>query len=81
MNDKAAQILEAGIQLPEKERDDVAARLIESLEANGDGDLEAAWIAEIQKRIEELHQGKVKPLSWPEARRMILEGSDEIPPA
>lgn len=81
MTNKAAQVLEAGLQLPEDERGDVAARLIESLDTNGDGDIEAAWSAEIQKRIEELRQGKVKPLSWAEARRIIVEGSDESPPA
>jgi putative addiction module component (TIGR02574 family) len=81
MTNKAAQVLADGLQLPEDERGDVAARLIESLETNGDEDIQAAWSAEIQKRIEELRQGKVKPLSWPEARRMILDGTGESPPA
>ncbi len=81
MTNKAAQVLADGLQLPEDERGDVAARLIESLETNGDEDVQAAWSAEIQKRIEELRQGKVKPLSWPEARRMILDETGESPPA
>jgi putative addiction module component (TIGR02574 family) len=81
MTNKAAQVLADGLQLPEDERGDVAARLIESLETNGDMEIEAAWSAEIQKRIQELRQGKVKPLSWPEARRMILDETDESHPA
>ncbi len=72
MTNKAAEVLEARLQLPEDERSDVAARLIESLDTTGDQDIEAAWSAEIQKRIEELRQGKVKPLSWAEARRIIV---------
>lgn len=79
MTNKAAQVLEAGLQLPEDERGDVAALLIESLEANGDSDIKAAWSAEILRRIEELRQGKVQPLSWDEACRIIMEESDESP--
>jgi putative addiction module component (TIGR02574 family) len=76
MTQKAAQLLAEALQLPESERGDVAACLIESLEAK-DENVQAAWSSEIHRRIEELRQGKVKPLSWPEARRIIMEDADE----
>jgi len=45
---------------------------LESLEEGVDEDVEAAWAAEIAKRIHELDSGAVTSVAWAEARRTIL---------
>jgi putative addiction module component (TIGR02574 family) len=77
MTPNAAQLLAEALRLPENERGDVAAQLIESLDPIADTDVEAAWAEEIQQRIAELKDGRVKPLSWDEARKLILDDRDE----
>ena len=39
--------------------------------AERDQDYEAIWDAEIAKRIADIESGRVKPMPWPEARRII----------
>ena len=73
MSSNATQLLAEALRLPESERGDLAARLIESLDPAVDDDAPAAWSAEIQQRIEELRTGQVKAVPWPEARQMILD--------
>jgi putative addiction module component (TIGR02574 family) len=77
MTDKAAKLLAEALHLSESERGELAARLIDSLDPTAEADVEAAWAAEIQQRIEELDTGQARPVPWPEARRAILEDSDE----
>jgi putative addiction module component (TIGR02574 family) len=77
MTPNAAQLLAEALRLPENERGDVAAQLIESLDPIADTDVEAAWAEEIQQRIAELKDGRVKPQSWDEARKLILDDRDE----
>jgi putative addiction module component (TIGR02574 family) len=76
MSSDALKVLEDALKLPEQERADVAARLIESLDPKGDTDVEAAWDAEIQRRIKELESGSVRTIPWPEARRIIVGDAD-----
>jgi putative addiction module component (TIGR02574 family) len=50
--------------------------LLESLEAQADPDAEAAWDAEIRARVEDVKQGRVKPVTWADARSQILADDD-----
>ena len=59
------------LQLTTAEREALAGRLFDSLETD-DPDAEAAWDAEIEKRINEMDRGKVEPIPWTEATRMIF---------
>jgi putative addiction module component (TIGR02574 family) len=77
MTHDAAQLLEQALRLPEGERADLAARLLDSLDAATDSDVEAAWSTEIQNRLEELDTGKVQPIPWAEARKLIQDTSDD----
>jgi hypothetical protein len=43
-----------------------------------DADADGAWSAEIQERIDELRNGKVKAIPWPEARQMIFDPSSAL---
>ncbi|MCB0324720.1 MAG: addiction module protein [Bdellovibrionales bacterium] len=64
------------LTLSDKDRAEMAASLIDSLDSVRDADVEAAWENEIERRLLEIDQGTVKMISWPDARRMILRDSD-----
>lgn len=64
MSSDSKQILEAALALPESDRADIAARLIRSLDAGKDEDAEAAWAAEIQRRIQSVDNGSAKLITW-----------------
>ncbi len=66
------QLLAEALQLPREERAALAGELIQSLDSEVDGDAEAAWSAEIRRRIERLDAGLAKTVPWAEARRRIL---------
>jgi putative addiction module component (TIGR02574 family) len=61
-------LLKDAMTLPEAERAELAARLVESLEPNPEADVEAAWHAEIGRRLERIDSGQAKFVSWPELR-------------
>lgn len=71
MTTKAKKLLDEALQLPPGEREALAGQLFDSLETD-DADAEAAWQAEIQRRLTELNKGTVEPIPWAEARRMIF---------
>lgn len=76
-----ANLLADALRLSETERGELAAQLIDSLDPASDEDIEAAWGSEIRERLEDLQTGRVEPIPWPEARRLILEDDDESAPA
>jgi len=55
--------------LSEEDRASLAGLLIESLEGEPDPDVEAAWAAEIEKRVAELDAGTAKTIPWEEVRQ------------
>jgi putative addiction module component (TIGR02574 family) len=71
MNAYTSQILKTALELPETEREEVAIELLESLAPDGEADHEAAWEAEIQRRIEDLRLGRVQGIPWEEVRRKM----------
>ena len=77
MTEPPSQLLAEALRLPDEQRGDLAARLIESLDPTVDADAEAAWGEEIRQRLDELDSGAVSPVPWSEARRQILDDADE----
>jgi putative addiction module component (TIGR02574 family) len=74
MTDTAHKVLQDALSLPEQERAEIAARLIESLDAARDdeeAEIEAAWAAEIERRCAALDAGKTGTTSWEDVRRKI----------
>jgi len=57
------------LKLPAPERARLAERLIASLDE--DAEVEAAWIAEVRRRDEELQSGAVEAIPVEDALRMI----------
>jgi putative addiction module component (TIGR02574 family) len=64
-------------ELPEKDRADLAGLLIESLEGEPDEGVEAAWAAEIERRVAQLEAGTVKSIPWEDVRQRLLDRLDE----
>ena len=76
MEPTAKQLYDTALHLPDSERAELAARLIESLDSEVDDGLDVAWGAEIKRRLEEIDDGKVATIPWSEARRMIMGEQD-----
>jgi putative addiction module component (TIGR02574 family) len=71
MNANAQEILVTALQLPDNDRAELAASLIESLDEAFDPSAQAAWAEEIGRRLAALDSGAVKATPWDEARRII----------
>jgi len=69
----AEQLLDEVLRLPDPERAEIAARLIESLEREVDADVDAAWAAEIERRCAALDAGQAVTSDWNDVRRRIEE--------
>ena len=64
-------LLKQALKLPPEGRAALAGSLLDSLDQEVDEDAEAAWEAEIHRRLSELDSGKVKLIPWSNARRRI----------
>jgi hypothetical protein len=72
MNVAVQDILNTVLQLPEKDRADLAASLIKRLDRPFDTDSQTAWAAKISRHPAELDSGVVRPIPWKEARQVIF---------
>lgn len=68
----AEELYQKALDLDERERAALAARLIESLDTEVEEGVEAAWLAEVERRMEELDSGKVQSIPWDEVRARLL---------
>lgn len=66
------EVWKEAADLSEKDRADLAGLLIESLEGEPDPGVEAAWAAEIDRRVAELDAGTVKSIPWEQVRQRLL---------
>jgi len=64
MNTESRQLLRSALALPESDRAEIAASLIHSLDTETDENVDEAWAAEIQRRIESIDNGEVKLVPW-----------------
>jgi len=69
----ADTLLESALLLPEKDRARIAAELIASLDGKPEAGVDAAWLAEIDRRIAETEQGKVQLIDWETAKKGLRE--------
>jgi len=61
------EIMATAMKLPERERVRLAQELIASLDEEIEPDVEALWLAEAERRLEELRSGKTKGVLAEEA--------------
>ena len=71
MKRDAEDILKEALELPPEARAAIAGTLIDSLDDEVDEGAEAAWEAEIARRVKELDEGKVKGIPWSVVRRRL----------
>ncbi len=73
MTKALAEIARASAELSVQEKLELAGMLLDTAEMpNGSSsEIEAAWEAEIQRRIDEIHSGKAKGIPLSETKRKI----------
>lgn len=71
MTKPAHAILEAAMRLDVGERAELAAELLASLEGEPDADVEAAWAAEIRRRVQRIERGESKLVPWADVERRV----------
>lgn len=64
MNLQSQEILRSALTLSESEREDIAASVIRSLDAEADPEADQAWAAEIAKRVQSVDDGATKLIPW-----------------
>ena len=73
MNTQSQEILRSALSLSEHERAEIAASLIQSLDTQTDEDVDAAWAAEIQRRVESIDRGDAQLIPWDDVMREMRE--------
>jgi putative addiction module component (TIGR02574 family) len=69
---KAAQaVLADALRLDADARAELAAELLASLDGPADADAEAAWDAEIERRINAIEAGEIRLEPWESVKRRI----------
>ena len=71
MTKGAKAILAEALRLDSSERAEVAAELLASLDGPADPDAEAAWEAEIGRRVADIEAGTAKLEPWEDVKRRI----------
>lgn len=71
MSTEGQQFLQAALALPESERAEIAATLIRSLDSESGDDIDAAWAAEIEKRIRSIDDGSAKLIPWDDVMQEV----------
>ena len=72
MTPEVSKLLEQALSLTVEEQEALAHSLISNLGGKVDEGVEAAWEAEIGKRVAELDSGKAKTTPWGEVRKRNL---------
>ena len=72
MTPEVSKLLEQALALSVEEQEALADSLISNLGGHVDEGVQAAWEAEIEKRIAELDSGAVKTTPWEDVRKRNL---------
>lgn len=62
MTDSARDLESQALQLPSRDRARLAERLISSLDPHADPDAERLWLAEAERRLQELESGDAQAI-------------------
>jgi putative addiction module component (TIGR02574 family) len=72
MTAEVSKLLEKALLLSGEEQEALADSLISSLGGKVDENVQAAWAAELEKRLAELDSGKTKTIPWSEVKKRNL---------
>jgi putative addiction module component (TIGR02574 family) len=73
MSTGKSDLLAEALQLPARERLNLATKLLDSVEGDEDPDWEAAWLAELDRRMEEAERDPTSLQDWKDVKRAVLE--------
>lgn len=73
MAKSARKVFEEAMRLDPKERATLMRLLVDNLDAESEEGAEAAWQAEIERRIAELDSGQVQAVPWEELRARLYQ--------
>jgi putative addiction module component (TIGR02574 family) len=65
------KLLAEVLELPTRDRAEVAARILESLEEVSDSEVDEAWALELERRCHAVDSGEVVTSDWNVLRRRI----------
>jgi len=65
-------LFRAAAQLPESERAELAGLLLDSLSGAPESGVEAAWAAEVERRVRQIDSGEVATVPWDEVRAKLF---------
>ena len=71
MSRAAAELLNEALKLTTEARAALVDSLLDSLDVEVDEDAEQAWRQEIQQRLQEIDNGAVELIPWPDAERRL----------
>ena len=78
MTKAAEALLRDALDLDERERAEMAAALLESLEpAVDEAEIEQAWQEEVARRVAALDSGQAELIPWEEVRKQLLSRLNE----
>lgn len=72
MSKALKNILSSVVELSTAERAELAAALLASLDGDPEEAVDAAWDAEIQRRVERVRTGAATGRPWPEVRERLV---------
>lgn len=71
MTKAAEEVLEKALRLDVSERAELTAELLASLDGESDEDVEAAWAAEIERRMARIKAGTANLVPWEDVKNRI----------
>ena len=69
-------LYQQALDLTDEERAALAGLLLESLDAQTDTGVEAAWLKEIERRMAELDSGAAEGIPWETVKERLLRNLD-----
>jgi putative addiction module component (TIGR02574 family) len=71
------EVFGSALALGERDRTDLVAALIDSLDAETESGVEEAWRVEVERRARELETGAVKSIPWDAVRARLARASGD----
>ena len=71
MSAKSDSVRDDALRLPEAERARLAAALLASLDGEAEDGVEAAWVAEVEKRKAQVARGEARLVPWEQVKAEV----------
>ena len=78
MASSTKELYQSAMDLNDHDRAELVGMLLESLDLQVEDGVEAAWLSEIERRVEDIDSGAVEPVPWTEVRSRVFEPPNEI---